>query len=175
MDICIAVKPILALVRYQASTVAKDTASLLCLILRLVLDNKVMFTFLEQVLTDLKQVYSFLLSLKGTESLNSFSPGLCAPSNVTLSPAGQDHIVSWSQVAGAETYVALATANDGHNYTCSSNSSNSCNLTNLHCGDNYTITVVTVEGGCYSKPSAAVVLKTGNRKLGKQKDFRTLH
>lgn len=92
-------------------------------------------------------------------------PGLCAPHNVTVSPADQDNIVSWSQVAGAETFVAVATANDGHNHTCRSNSSNSCNLTDLHCGKNYTITVVTVDGGCWSEPRAAVVLKTGNREL----------
>lgn len=82
-----------------------------------------------------------------------------------MSLAGQDSIVSWSQVAGAETFVAIAHANDGHNYTCRSNSSNSCNLTDLRCGENYTITVVTVDRGCWSEPSSAVVLKTGNEKL----------
>lgn len=82
-----------------------------------------------------------------------------------MSSSGQDNTVSWSQVAGSQTFVAKATANDGHNYTCISNSSNSCNLTDLHCGENYTVTVVTVDGGCWSEPSAAVVLKTGNRNL----------
>lgn len=82
-----------------------------------------------------------------------------------MSLTGQDNIVSWSPVAGAETFVATATANDGHNYTCNSTSSNSCNLTGLPCGENYTITVVTVDGGCWSEPSSAVVLKTGKGTL----------
>uniref|UniRef100_A0A674NSS5 Fibronectin type-III domain-containing protein n=1 Tax=Takifugu rubripes TaxID=31033 RepID=A0A674NSS5_TAKRU len=63
---------------------------------------------------------------------------------------------------GAES---IATANDGHNYTCNSTSSNSCNLTGLPCGENYTITVVTVDGGCWSEPSSAVVLRTGKGTL----------
>ncbi|XP_029687008.1 fibronectin-like [Takifugu rubripes] len=91
-----------------------------------------------------------------------FRTGLCAPDNITVSPAGQDIVVSWSPVTGAETFAAIATANDGHNYTCNSTSSNSCNLTDLPCGENYTITVVTVDGGCWSEPSSAVVLRTAS-------------
>lgn len=94
-----------------------------------------------------------------------FSPGLCAPSNVTVSPACEDSIVSWSHVTGADMYIAIATADDGHNHTCSSNNSNSCNFTHLHCGETYAVTVVTVDRGCWSEPSSAVQLRTGERKL----------
>ncbi|XP_033507400.2 uncharacterized protein LOC117272533 [Epinephelus lanceolatus] len=89
-----------------------------------------------------------------------FKAGLCAPSNVTVSPACEDSIVSWSHVTEADMYIAIATADDGHNHTCSSNNSNSCNFTHLHCGETYAVTVVTVDRGCWSEPSSAVQLRT---------------
>lgn len=93
----------------------------------------------------------------------SFSPGVCAPSNITVYPVCEDSIVSWSQVPGAEVFIAKATADDGHTHTCSSNHSNSCNFTDLHCGETYAVTVVTVDRGCWSEPSSAVELRTGER------------
>uniref|UniRef100_A0A3B4UWS1 Fibronectin type-III domain-containing protein n=1 Tax=Seriola dumerili TaxID=41447 RepID=A0A3B4UWS1_SERDU len=93
-------------------------------------------------------------------AIYSFRAGLCAPSNVTVSPVCEDSIVSWSPVTGAEMYIATATADDGHTHTCSSNYSNSCNFTDLHCGETYSVAVVTVDRGCWSEPSSAVVLRT---------------
>lgn len=58
-------------------------------------------------------------------------------------------------------FVATATAQDGQNYFCSSNDSLWCNFTDLHCGETYNVSVATVDRGCRSEPSAAVVLKTG--------------
>lgn len=57
MDLSIIVKPILALVRYPTFTVVETTTSLLCLTLRLALDNKVTFTSSEQVLTAVWKKY----------------------------------------------------------------------------------------------------------------------
>lgn len=73
--------------------------------------------------------------------------------------------MSWSDVAGAEMFIATATADDGHTRSCSSNLSNSCDFTGLHCSETYAVTVVTVDRGCRSEPSGAVELKTGERKL----------
>ncbi|XP_074544742.1 uncharacterized protein LOC141804293 [Halichoeres trimaculatus] len=86
--------------------------------------------------------------------------GLCAPSNVTVSKSCQDSIVSWSHVPGADMVIATATADDGHTHTCRSNYSNSCNFTDLHCGETYNVTVVTVDRGCKSEPSSAIEIKT---------------
>lgn len=94
-----------------------------------------------------------------------FSPGHCAPSNVSVCPACEGSTVSWSYATGAEMFLATATANDGHTHTCSSNYSSSCNFTDLHCGETYSVTVVTVDRGCRSKPSSAVELRTGEKKL----------
>lgn len=60
-------------------------------------------------------------------------------------------------------FIATATADDGHTHNCSTNHSNSCNFTDLHCGETYAVTVVTVDGGCPSEPSSAVELRTGER------------
>ncbi|KAM9719839.1 uncharacterized protein fndc7rs1 [Menidia menidia] len=90
---------------------------------------------------------------------HSFTAGLCAPVNVTASPSCEHSAVSWSHVTGAEMYIATATADDGHNHTCSSNDSNSCNFTDLHCGEAYAVAVVTVFEGCWSEASSAVQLR----------------
>ncbi|CAJ1072098.1 unnamed protein product%2C partial [Xyrichtys novacula] len=89
-----------------------------------------------------------------------FRTALCAPSNVTVSRSCEDSTVSWSHVPGADMFIATATAEDGHTHTCRSNYSNSCNFTDLHCGETYNITVVTVDRGCWSEPSSTVELKT---------------
>lgn len=91
-------------------------------------------------------------------------PGLCAPSHVNVSQTCQDSIVSWSDITGAEMFIATATADDGHTRSCSSNFSNSCYFTDLRCSETYAVTVVTVDRGCRSEPSGAVELKTGERK-----------
>ncbi|XP_049603206.1 pneumococcal serine-rich repeat protein [Syngnathus scovelli] len=101
-------------------------------------------------------------SCAGTPSeVYSFSAGLCSPSNVTMSPPCEDNnIVSWSSVTGAEMYIATAIADDGQTHNCSSNTSTSCQFTDLQCGQNYSVTVVTVDRGCRSEPSSAVQVTT---------------
>ncbi|XP_015242186.1 PREDICTED: uncharacterized protein LOC107092315 [Cyprinodon variegatus] len=94
-----------------------------------------------------------------SSSLASFKAGLCAPSNVSVSPACENSTISWTPVTGAEMYIATATADDGHNHTCSSNDSSSCNFTDLHCGETYAVRVVTLDQSCWSEPSQAVQLK----------------
>ncbi|XP_054888996.1 serine-rich adhesin for platelets-like [Poeciliopsis prolifica] len=106
-------------------------------------------------------VAPYSLTCPGARSAaSSFRAGLCPPSNVTVSPACGDSAISWTRVAGAELYIATATADGGHNHTCSSNYSSSCNFTDLHCGEIYAVTVVTVDRGCWSEPSTAVTLRT---------------
>ncbi|XP_054624499.1 uncharacterized protein LOC129177418 [Dunckerocampus dactyliophorus] len=91
----------------------------------------------------------------------TFRAGLCPPENVTISTACQDNpTVSWSNVTNAEMYIATATADDGHTHNCSSDSSTSCQFTDLHCAQTYTVTVVTVDRGCWSGPSSAVEVTT---------------
>lgn len=169
MDTHINAKPTPAAVRYLTSTVVKATTSQSHHILKHVQDTQVRFTCSEQVQTDLKPGILFVerdyLIPARRESIKHsflyFSPGLCAPSNVTVSLGCEYATVSWSQVTGFEMIIATATASDGRNHTCSSNFSNSCNFTDLHCGETYSIAVVTVDMGYWTEPSSAVELKTG--------------
>ncbi|XP_036412774.1 mucin-5AC-like [Colossoma macropomum] len=91
----------------------------------------------------------------------SFSTGPCAPTNlsVVLQCQGNLGTASWLPAAGADSYVATATAPDGHTHTCASNTT-SCSFTDLHCGETYSVTVVTLTNGCPSDPSVAVAIRT---------------
>uniref|UniRef100_A0AAR2LCM5 Fibronectin type-III domain-containing protein n=1 Tax=Pygocentrus nattereri TaxID=42514 RepID=A0AAR2LCM5_PYGNA len=91
----------------------------------------------------------------------SFSTGPCAPSNlsVVLQCQGNQGIASWLPAVWADSYVATATALDGHTHTCASNTT-SCSFTELHCGETYSVTVVTLISGCPSDPSVAVAIRT---------------
>lgn len=94
-------------------------------------------------------------------SLPWLSSGLCAPTITEATSGCEFSRVAWTQVMGAEMFVATATAQEGHSYVCSSNDSLWCNFTDLECGETYSVTVTTVDRGCQSEPSAAVELKTG--------------
>ncbi|XP_056304665.1 uncharacterized protein LOC130216807 [Danio aesculapii] len=91
----------------------------------------------------------------------TFSAGSCAPSDVQVSLQcnGNVGFVHWTAAKNAEMYIATATGRNGSNYTCTSNSTN-CTFSQLQCGDNYTITVVTVDRGCKSLPSTPVSLRS---------------
>ena len=71
----------------------------------------------------------------------------------------------WSPVPGAGIYIATATAHNGNSDTCNSTSANSCSFTDLHCGENYSVSVVAADRGCHSAPSPVVELKTGEMKV----------
>ncbi|XP_064190128.1 uncharacterized protein LOC135254105 [Anguilla rostrata] len=90
-----------------------------------------------------------------------YTAGPCPPNNVAvaLQCKGNVGTVSWQAVIGAELYVATARAADEHEHTCNS-SSTSCSFTDLHCGETYSITVVTFMRSCYSDPSPGKNLKT---------------
>ena len=99
--------------------------------------------------------------------LPSISPGACAPSNVSVSASCGGSTVSWFNVSGADMYIATATAHGGHELTCNSSTANSCSFTDLHCGENYSVSVVAVDRGCHTAPSSAVELKTGEMMVTK--------
>ncbi|XP_072525550.1 uncharacterized protein [Salminus brasiliensis] len=90
-----------------------------------------------------------------------FNAGPCAPTNLTMGMQCQGNVgvASWVAAIGADSYTATATAGDGHTHTCTSNST-SCSFTDLHCGETYSVTVVTVKLGCLSDPSSAVAIRT---------------
>ncbi|KAI4885449.1 hypothetical protein NFI96_001413 [Prochilodus magdalenae] len=91
----------------------------------------------------------------------SFNTGPCAPTNLSVDLQCQGNVAaaSWLPAAGADSYVATATASDGHTHNCTSTST-SCSFTDLHCGESYSISVVTLKNGCPSDSSGAVSVRT---------------
>ncbi|XP_017573413.2 uncharacterized protein LOC108439482 [Pygocentrus nattereri] len=107
-------------------------------------------------------VTPFSDTCKGFQSsVFTLSAGPCPPTQVNASLRCENSVgsVSWLASLHADMYIATATGIDGHTHTCTTNTT-SCSFLDLHCGENYTITVVTVERGCRSDPSTPVKLKS---------------
>lgn len=70
--------------------------------------------------------------------------------------------VTWGVTAGANYYTVIAEAN-GHMDSCSS-ASTFCDLTELQCGEDYTVTVQAGDGNCNSSILANTNITTGKEK-----------
>ncbi|KAI5096119.1 hypothetical protein C0J45_14549, partial [Silurus meridionalis] len=91
----------------------------------------------------------------------TFTAGPCAPTGVQASLLCQNNvgIVSWIAAINAEKYIAIATSSDGFRHNCTSNGT-SCQFLDFYCGKNYNITVVSIQGACWSDPSTPVLLRS---------------
>ncbi|KAI5609206.1 hypothetical protein C0J50_6208 [Silurus asotus] len=91
----------------------------------------------------------------------TFTAGPCAPTGVQASLLCQNNVgvVSWIAAINAEKYIAIATSSDGFRHNCTTNGT-SCQFLDLYCGKNYNITVVSVQGACWSDPSTPVLLRS---------------
>ncbi|XP_021178304.2 fibronectin type III domain-containing protein 7 [Fundulus heteroclitus] len=71
-----------------------------------------------------------------------FKTGPCAPRDVVTSAQCGSSVgsVSWGPSDGAESYIARATGLDGHVHLCRTNTT-SCTWSELHCGEQYAVTV----------------------------------
>ncbi|KAK1803500.1 hypothetical protein P4O66_020926, partial [Electrophorus voltai] len=91
----------------------------------------------------------------------TFNAGPCPPTGVQVNLVCVNSVasVSWLAAPNAEMYIATATAMDGQTSRCTT-SSTTCSFLDLSCGKNYTVSVVTMERGCPSDPSAPVMLRS---------------
>ncbi|CAB1419900.1 unnamed protein product [Pleuronectes platessa] len=85
-----------------------------------------------------------------TSTVVSATTAPCDPSNVTaaLNCISGAVMVTWGASAGASHYTVLAEAS-GHLDSCTSTST-SCDLSQLRCGEDYTVTVLAGDGNCNS-------------------------
>ncbi|XP_051809642.1 fibronectin type III domain-containing protein 7-like [Acanthochromis polyacanthus] len=74
----------------------------------------------------------------------------------------EDHsvLVSWTPSPVAEMYHVVAVAADGHVHTCNTSSSN-CSVSELHCDQQYTVSVTASHENCSSKASQNTTVHTG--------------
>ncbi|XP_030219750.1 uncharacterized protein LOC115548942 isoform X4 [Gadus morhua] len=88
--------------------------------------------------------------------------GPCMPQAVVTNSVCNSSIasVSWTANNLNQTYIAVATALDGHNHECVTNTS-SCTWDDLHCGEKYTVHVMARNGNCTGLPSNGSPIHTG--------------
>lgn len=92
--------------------------------------------------------------------------GPCPPTEVQTSLQCESNVgsVSWVAAPTSKMYIATATDQDGHAHTCITNGTAGCSFSDLKCGETYNVSVVTMERGCQSEPSAPVTLKACERR-----------
>ena len=80
-------------------------------------------------------------------------PAPCAPYNVSASLVCPNSThVTWVGSLSATAYNVTAVGQDGQIHDCYTNST-SCQIPNMHCGQNYTITVTPYADSCAGNPS----------------------
>lgn len=86
----------------------------------------------------------------------------CAPQDVDVISQCPDGsvVVSWSQNQDAQHFQVIAVSDTGAGHHCNS-SGTACTIENLPCGQNYSVSVVSVADGCESEPSAIVETSSG--------------
>ncbi|XP_041941446.1 uncharacterized protein LOC121704923 [Alosa sapidissima] len=85
----------------------------------------------------------------------------CAPVNISAERLCESDglFVSWSPSPVAQSYQLTATAGDGDVRSCNTSQSN-CTLTDLHCGQAYSLALSASHENCSSQPSPPVTFST---------------
>lgn len=88
----------------------------------------------------------------------------CAPQDVDVISQCPDGsmVVSWSQNPDALHFRVVAVSNTGAGHHCNS-SGTACSLESLPCGQNYSVSVVSVMDSCESESSSIVETSSGNQ------------
>ncbi|XP_008292889.1 uncharacterized protein fndc7b [Stegastes partitus] len=89
-----------------------------------------------------------------------YKTGPCIPQHVQSFTHCEDSVgaVSWATSPGAESYVAVATAQDGSTVICATNTT-TCIWDDLHCGTEYTVHVTAIDNMCNSLPSNSTSIR----------------
>lgn len=74
--------------------------------------------------------------------------------------SAQTAFVSWFFSAGALSYIATMKTDSGHTVTCSTNHTN-CVMSDLACGEHYSVSVLAQGETCSSISHMAGTLETG--------------
>ena len=86
----------------------------------------------------------------------------CPPGNLAVNASCGDNgaLVSWRPSPVATDYHVSARTAEGHVHMCNTSFSN-CSLSDLHCGQQYTVSVTASHENCSSKASQNVNFNTG--------------
>lgn len=85
-----------------------------------------------------------------------FSLAPCVPDSLTVVPSCEDNgaAVTWGHSPVATSYLLTATGRDGHVASCNT-SVNNCTLADLHCGQQYSLSITASADNCTSQPSTS--------------------
>ncbi|XP_078417920.1 fibronectin type III domain-containing protein 7-like [Cetorhinus maximus] len=85
----------------------------------------------------------------------------CIPQNldVHLDCDTNDASVSWTHTKGAVSYSATTAGSDGHTVSCDT-ANRQCQITNLHCGQMYNLTLTALDGVCDTSQSSIIEFRT---------------
>lgn len=99
-------------------------------------------------------------------------PVPCVPTDVAVKMkcSKNQAVVSWSASKGALSYRVTAQSTQGAISYCESTNL-TCTLTNLTCGQSYSVQVIAEDGTCSSLPSPATNFKSGRTTQWTSLDF----
>ncbi|XP_012990390.2 uncharacterized protein LOC105029012 isoform X2 [Esox lucius] len=113
----------------------------------------------EEYSVTVRSVNGSCLSMPSQDMVISQVP--CIPTNIMAKhTCGENSTsVTWDASRGAKMYTAIAVSDGGHHTACTSNST-ACGLTDLLCGQTYSLSVIAADDNCSSMKSNTVILKT---------------
>ncbi|XP_078417921.1 fibronectin type III domain-containing protein 7-like [Cetorhinus maximus] len=87
----------------------------------------------------------------------------CVPQHVDVSVACDKNSASvhWGHTDGAQSYIAIAEGDNGHNVICNT-SDTVCEVQGLHCGQEYSFSVKAANEMCESTANSGFRIHTGN-------------
>ncbi|XP_047231360.1 uncharacterized protein LOC124874162 [Girardinichthys multiradiatus] len=90
----------------------------------------------------------------------NYKTGPCIPEQVQSYTHCENSLgsVSWTMYTKAESYLAIAVAEDGHIHECTTNTTK-CTWNDLHCGEIYTVNVIALDYQCTSMPSNSTTIR----------------
>ncbi len=94
--------------------------------------------------------------------ITSSSLAPCIPTNVAAALNCTTNVASitWNSALGATWYLVKAEGNQGYKTSCN-NTITRCDIPNLQCGQEYSITVMGLNGDCMGPASQPVTLVSG--------------
>ncbi|KAM7387682.1 hypothetical protein PAMP_023904 [Pampus punctatissimus] len=112
----------------------------------------------------------YFLSVQAVDAVCTSRPSVpsklmsepCPPTGISsfMNCLSNIAVVSWTGSAGgAQFYTATVTQDNGQSQSCWSDSEQ-CGMPNVHCGQNYTVTVIASNEKCNSDPSEADTLQS---------------
>lgn len=69
--------------------------------------------------------------------------------------------ISWDRTKDAEGYIATVVSTNTRELVYCNSTSPACNVSNLQCGDAYSVQVRSYNGTCLSMPSQPLVIREG--------------